>query len=85
MDPECQDQPFIRHSPCAIYEEKGTGKPPGEGNFKSRTVVVEGERRKNMGVVNAVSPPRGSLPRNQIGAISPAALTWSNSFSLSQS
>jgi hypothetical protein len=55
-DPSPRISPFIRYNPCTISEEQGTGKPPGE---KSRPVVVEGELRKNMGVVNAVSPPRG--------------------------
>lgn len=76
---------LIRHNPCAIYEEQRMGKPPGEGNFKSRPVVVEGERRKNKGVVNNVSPPRCSLlPRNQNGAMGFSALTWSKPSSLSQ-
>ena len=78
--PECQDQPLIRHNPCAIYEEQGTGSHPVRDILRPGPVVVEGERRKNMGVVNAVSPPRGSLQlRNQIGVMGFSALYWSNS------
>ncbi len=85
-DPEFQEQPLIRHNPCAIYEEQGTGKPPGEGKTKSRPAVVEGEQRKNMGVVNAVSPPRGSLlPRNQMGAMGSSARNRFTSSSFLQS
>jgi len=72
--PSARISPFLRYDPCPISEERRAGKPPGG---KSRPVVAEAERRKNMGVVNTVSPPRGLLlPRNQIGVMGFSALSW---------
>jgi hypothetical protein len=48
------------------------GKPPGKGNSKSRPVVVEGERRKNRGVVNVRML---SLPT---GFVAAQKSNWSN-------
>jgi hypothetical protein len=74
-DPECQDQPLVRHNPCPISEQQGTGKPPGE---KSRPVVVEAERRKNMGLVKCCISPTRFLAAQESD--------WSNGLhSLSQS